>query len=87
METEGGTGSSPTGVTALCPSARHINPSLLLVQPGKTRPYITERLLMGLKESNQTKNKSNHSCSRQNILSQPYFHFDKIWLDILGELS
>ena len=31
-----------------------INPSLVLVQPRKTRPYITERLLMGRKESNQT---------------------------------
>ena len=28
--------------------------SLVLVQPRKTRPYITERLLMGRKESNQT---------------------------------
>ena len=32
-------------------------PSLVLVQPRKNRPYITERLLMGRKESNQT-NKS-----------------------------
>ena len=46
--------SSLTGVTALCPSARHINSSLVLVQPRKTRPYITERLLMRRKESNQT---------------------------------
>ena len=30
-----------------------MNPSLVLVQPRKTRPYITERLLMGRKESNQ----------------------------------
>ena len=35
--------------------SKNINPSLVLVQPGKTRPYITERLLMGRKESNQTK--------------------------------
>ena len=28
----------------------------VLVQPRKTRPFITERLLMGCKESNQTKN-------------------------------
>ena len=28
--------------------------SLVLVQPRKTCPYITERLLMGRKESNQT---------------------------------
>ena len=46
-------GSSLTGVTVLCPLARRIYPSLELVQPRKTRPYITERLLMGLKESNQ----------------------------------
>ena len=36
--------------------SKNINPSLVLVQPRKTRPYITERLLMGSKESNQTKN-------------------------------
>ena len=39
------------------PCARHIYhiyPSLVLVQPRKNRPYITERLLMGRKKSNQT---------------------------------
>ena len=36
---------------------KNINPSLVLVQPRKTRPFIAERLLMGRKESNQTKNK------------------------------
>ena len=46
--------SSLTGVTALCHCARHFDPSLVLVQPRKTRPFITERLLMGRKESNQT---------------------------------
>ena len=36
--------------------SNNINPSLVLVQPRKTRPFITERLLMGRKESNkQTK--------------------------------
>ena len=34
--------------------SKNINPSLVLVQPSKTRPYITEILLMGCKESNQT---------------------------------
>ena len=44
------------GVTALCPWARHISLSLVLVQHRKTHPYITERLLMGCKESiKQTK--------------------------------
>ena len=37
------------------PWARHIYPSFVLVQPRKTRPCLTERLLMGRKESNQTK--------------------------------
>ena len=37
------------------PLASHIYPSLVLVQPRKTRPRLTERLLMGRKESNQTK--------------------------------
>ena len=34
--------------------SKNINPSLELFQPRKTRPFITERLLMGRKESNQT---------------------------------
>ena len=34
--------------------SRNINPSLVLVQPRKTHPFITERLLMVCKESNQT---------------------------------
>ena len=49
-----GPGSSLTSVTALCPGARYIDPSLELVQPRKNRPYITERLLIGRKESKQT---------------------------------
>ena len=48
-------GAAGSSFTVLCPWARHINPSLVLVQPRKTRPYITERLLMGCKESNQAK--------------------------------
>ena len=35
--------------------SKNIKPSLVLVQPRKTRPFITERLLMGRKESNKTK--------------------------------
>ena len=34
--------------------SKNINPSLVLVQPRKTRPFITEILLMGRKELNQT---------------------------------
>ena len=42
----GAAGLSLTGVTVL---ARHIYPSLVLVQPRNTRPCLTERLLMGRK--------------------------------------
>ena len=34
--------------------SKNINPSLVLVQHRKTCSFITERLLMGHKESNQT---------------------------------
>ena len=34
--------------------SKNINPSLEVVQPRKTGPFITERLMMGHKESNQT---------------------------------
>ena len=43
--------------------SKNINPSLVLVQPRKTRPFITERLLMGRKESNQTNKQNNISES------------------------
>ena len=39
--------------------SKNINPSLVLVQPRKTRPFITERLLIGRKESNQTNKQTN----------------------------
>ena len=39
--------------------SKNINPSLVLVQPRKTCPFITERLLMECKESNQTNKHSN----------------------------
>ena len=54
----GAAGSSLTGVTALYTWARHVNPSLVLVQPRKIRPYTTERLLIGRKEPN-------HTCTSQ----------------------
>ena len=38
--------------------SKNINPSLALVQPRKIHPFITERSLMGHKESNQTKKTS-----------------------------
>ena len=47
--------------------SKNINPSLVLVQPRKTRPYITERLLMGRKESNQTNKQINNDNVNQLI--------------------
>ena len=42
-------------MSLLCgPLARHIYPSLVLVQRKKTSPCLTEKLLMGRKEPNQT---------------------------------
>ena len=35
--------------------SKNINPSLVLVQCRKTRPFVTERFMMGRKESNKTK--------------------------------
>ena len=71
-------GSSLTGVTALCPWARHIYPSLVvLVQHRKTCPYITEKLLMGRKESNQKPTQDECSAATAHgkglILSYPYW--------------
>ena len=40
--------------------SKNINPSLVLVQLTKTHPFITKRLLMGCKESNQTNKQSVH---------------------------
>ena len=47
--------------------SKNINPSLVLVQPRKTRPYITERLLMGRKESNKK-----YSCQNATLLEITY---------------
>ena len=60
----------------------NINLSFVLVQPRKTRPFITERLLMGRKESNQTNKQTKvtkrpicKSGRRSNILSIFLFLF------------
>ena len=47
------------------PWARHCYPSIVLVQPRKTHPCLTERVLMGRKESNQTNKTSNGSNNKQ----------------------
>ena len=50
---QGVAGWSLAGVAMLCPWARHINPCLVLVQPRKTRPNITEDWWLGCQASNQ----------------------------------
>ena len=60
-----GRGFEPQRRNCVVSLSKNINPSLLssLVQPRKTGPYITKRLLMGRKESNQTNNKRLALCS------------------------
>ena len=41
--------------------SKNINPSLVLVQPRKTRPYITERLLMGVKKQIKKTNQADRT--------------------------
>ena len=53
-----GRGFEPHWRHCIASLSKNINPSFVLVQPRKTCPFITERLLMGCKESNQT-NKTN----------------------------
>ena len=49
-----GCGFEPHRRHYVVPLSKHINPSSVLFQPRKTLPFITERLFMGRKESNQT---------------------------------
>ena len=45
-----GRGFEPQGHHCAVSLSKNINPSLVLVQPRKTRPFITEILLMGRNE-------------------------------------
>ena len=65
------------------PWARLIYPSLVLVQPKKTCPCLTERLLMGCKESNQTNcsaSKIDEECSNCSFADYP----DKWYTPVAG---
>ena len=48
-------GFEPHGLHCFVSLSKNINPSLVLVQPRKTCPFITVRLLLGRKESIQAK--------------------------------
>ena len=65
-----------TGVTVLWSLSKNIIPSLELVLHRKSRPFITERLLMGLKESNTNK----QALLRQNQSSEEK---NNIFLEII----
>ena len=65
----GAAGLSLTSVTALSSLSKTHYPSLVLVQPRKTFPCLTERLLMGCKESNQTKTSYNQASGTITILT------------------
>ena len=53
----------------------HIYPSSVLVQPRKTRPCLSERLLMGHKESNQTNTKNDFKATHDRVLLNPYIRW------------
>ena len=48
-----GRGFEPHRRNCVVSLSKNINPNLVLVQPRKTGPFITERVLMGRIESNQ----------------------------------
>ena len=62
-----GSGFEPHWRHCVVSFSKNINPSLVLVQPRKTCPFITEILLMGRKESNQTNIHTLFSALIENI--------------------
>ena len=62
LKTEGPRVRASQGSRSCGPWARHIYPSLVLLQSRKTRPCLTERLLIARKESVQTK-KNKHKTT------------------------
>ena len=61
--------------------SKNINPSLELVRPRKTSPIITERLLMGRKESKQT-NKQPRLLKSETDILKPEVNTNYIFLAI-----
>ena len=60
--------------------SKNINPSLVLVQPRKTRPFITERLLMRGKESNQTNKSQNCLTHGKNSVIMNLSSIENVYL-------
>ena len=66
--------------------SKNINPSLVLVQPRKTCPFITKRLLMGRKESNQT-NKNKVKTVRGSDNEAPHFRAIREEIQVGNEVN
>ena len=68
--------------------SKNINPSLVLVQPRKTRPVITERLLIGRNESNQTKQRGALICAlvvcNQQVIVRLFEYSGGACIEVLG---
>ena len=77
-----GRGFEPHRHHCVVSSCKNINPGLVLVQPRKTPPFITERLLMGRKESNQTKTVSLSKSNCERGKSQKVFDFKRDQLSV-----
>ena len=84
---QGIAGLSLTSVTALYPSARHINPCLILVQPRKTCPEITEKLLTGMKKPNQTNRELNYDDFVGQVNKISFFFLSQKKWDQVGQVG
>ena len=69
----GAAGSSLTDITALWSLSKTHSPSLVLVQPRKTHSSLTERLLMGHKESNQRNKQSINQFGTRSSLGKSVY--------------
>ena len=63
--------------------SKNINPSLVLVQPRKTCPFITERVLMGHKDSNQTNKIAEAGPTKQAVHLSCYFRASELFIRTL----
>ena len=76
-----GCGFEPHRCLCVVSLSENINPSLVLVQLRKTRPFIPERLLIGGKESNQTKRlKGTCNVSYKRLCQTKHSHTNRIWV-------
>ena len=72
-----GRGFEPQSRRCVVSLSKTYNPSLVLVQSRETRPYITEKLVMGRKESNQTNKYTAFYTSNRGFAVTTYFHYNK----------